>query len=61
MRLPWVEWEFEDSPVREVAEQFVVANCYDPKIAMLLFDDGDRYRDLTLSFETPPPNKENGF
>ncbi|MEA5625783.1 hypothetical protein [Nostoc sp. UHCC 0251] len=23
MRLPWVEWEFEDLPVREVAEQSV--------------------------------------
>jgi putative transposase len=44
MRLPWVEWEFEDSPVREVAEQFVVANCYEPKIAMRLFDESARYR-----------------
>lgn len=44
MHLPWVEWEFEESPVREVAEQFVLANCYDRKIAMRLFEGGDRYR-----------------
>lgn len=29
MRLPGVEWEFENSAVREVAEQVVVANCYE--------------------------------
>ena len=43
MRLPLMEWEIQDSPVREVSEQFVVANCYDPKIAMRLFDGGARY------------------
>jgi putative transposase len=31
LRLPGVEWEEEeDSSVREVAEKFVVANCYYP-------------------------------
>ena len=33
MRLPWAEWEVEDSAVHEVAEKFVLANGYDPKIA----------------------------
>lgn len=43
MRLPWVEWEIQDLLVRNVADQFVVANCYVPKIAMKLFNDGARY------------------
>jgi putative transposase len=37
MRLPWDDWEVADSEVREVAEQFVTANCYDPRIAAQLF------------------------
>ncbi len=37
MRLPWDDWEVADSEVREVAEQFVTANCYDPRIASQLF------------------------
>ncbi len=37
MRLPWDDWEVADSEVREVGEQFVTANCYDPKIAAQLF------------------------
>ena len=36
MRLPFDIWEVSDSQVRKVAEKFVLANCYDPKIAMLL-------------------------
>ena len=39
MRLPWDTWEANDSEVRQVAETFVLANCYDPKVAMELFDD----------------------
>ena len=37
MRLPWDEWEATNSEIREAAEKFVIANCYDPKIAMRLF------------------------
>lgn len=39
MRLPWDTWEVVDSEVSEVAEKFVMANCYDPKIAAQFFDD----------------------
>jgi putative transposase len=39
MKLPWDNWQVEDSEVREVAEKFVMANCYDPKIAAQFFDD----------------------
>lgn len=39
MRLPWDNWEAIDSEVQKVAEKFVLANCYDQKIAALLFDD----------------------
>ena len=37
MRLPWDDWEVASLEVREVAEQFVTANCYDPKIAAQFF------------------------
>lgn len=37
MKLPWDDWEVIDSEVIKVAEKFVMANCYDPKIAMQLF------------------------
>ena len=39
MKLPWDTWEVVDSEVRKVTEQFVLANCYDPKIAMQFFND----------------------
>jgi putative transposase len=39
MRLPWDTPEATDPEIREVAEKFVMANCYDPKVAMQLFDD----------------------
>lgn len=39
MRLPWDKWEVEDSEVSKVAEKFVMANCYDPKIAMQFFNN----------------------
>ncbi|WP_088242359.1 transposase [Calothrix rhizosoleniae] len=39
MRLPWDTWEVIDTEVSEVAEKFVMANCYDPKIAMQYFND----------------------
>ncbi|MDJ0796677.1 MAG: hypothetical protein QNJ51_07535 [Calothrix sp. MO_167.B12] len=38
MRLPWDNWEVLDSEVNEVAEKFVMANYYDPKVAMQLFN-----------------------
>jgi putative transposase len=34
---PWAEWEPLTTEVQEVAEKFVMANCYDPKKAMQLF------------------------
>ena len=39
MRLPWDEWEATNSEIREVAEKFVMANCYDPKVAAQFFND----------------------
>ncbi|MGB7440134.1 MAG: transposase [Coleofasciculaceae cyanobacterium] len=39
MKLPWDTWEAADSEIREVAEKFVLANCYDPKVAMQFFND----------------------
>ncbi|MCP6759903.1 MAG: hypothetical protein NHB32_14320 [Fischerella sp. CENA71] len=44
LRLPWDTWEVAFDQVREVAEKFVMANCYDPKIAMQLLNcHGARY------------------
>ncbi len=39
MRLPWDEWEATNSEIRKVAEKFVMANCYDPKVAAQFFND----------------------
>ena len=39
MRLPWDQWEATDSEIRDVAEKFVMANCYDPKVAAQFFND----------------------
>ena len=39
MRLPWADWELPSNLVVEVARQFVLANCYDPEVAMQFFDD----------------------
>jgi hypothetical protein len=30
MRLPWDEWTAPETEIREVAEKFVRANCFDP-------------------------------
>ncbi|PPT08379.1 Transposase derivative [Geitlerinema sp. FC II] len=35
----WNEWEPNHSEIREVAEKFVLANCYDPKVAVQFFED----------------------
>jgi putative transposase len=34
----WEEWEIPAEDIRRVAEKFVLANCYDPKIACLKFE-----------------------
>ncbi len=39
MKLPWAEWEATSSEIREVAEKFVIANCYNPQIAAQFFND----------------------
>ncbi len=39
MRLPWDEWEANNDEIRLVAEKFVMANCYDPKVAAQFFND----------------------
>ncbi|WP_245876117.1 hypothetical protein [Tychonema bourrellyi] len=33
MRLPWADWEAENPEIVEVAEKFILANCYNPQIA----------------------------
>ncbi len=38
-RLPWAQWEPTNPEVQEAAEKFVMANCYDAKIAMQFFND----------------------
>lgn len=39
MSLPWNRWEANNSEIRKVAKQFVLANCYDPKIVEQVFWD----------------------
>ena len=39
LKLPWDSWEANNTEIRQVAEKFVVANCYDPKIAAQFFND----------------------
>ncbi|WP_017658834.1 hypothetical protein [Baaleninema simplex] len=39
MSLPWNRWEANDSEIRKVAKQFVLANCYDPKIVAQQFEE----------------------
>ncbi|MDJ0679564.1 MAG: hypothetical protein QNJ18_06830 [Xenococcaceae cyanobacterium MO_167.B52] len=40
MRLPfWDDWVASNEEIREIAEKFVMANCYDPKIAAQFFND----------------------
>ncbi len=39
MSLPWDDWEASNKEIREVAEKFVMANCYDPKVAAQFFND----------------------
>ncbi|WP_169222596.1 hypothetical protein [Brasilonema sp. UFV-L1] len=39
LRSPWAEWEPLTTEVQEVAEKSVMANCYDAKRAMQLFDN----------------------
>jgi putative transposase len=36
-KLPWATWEADNPEIEAVAEKFVMANCYDAKIAMQLF------------------------
>ena len=33
------DWEASNEEIREVAEKFVMANCYDPKVAAQFFND----------------------
>ncbi len=37
MKLPWDDWEVAENEVIKVAEKFVLANCYNPKVAMQFF------------------------
>ncbi|MFZ4557104.1 MAG: hypothetical protein ACOYN8_12130 [Pseudanabaena sp.] len=48
----WDEWEKPDEEIRKVAEKFVMANCYDRKVACQKFsgkrgDDGGEAGDLS--------------
>ncbi|AKG22104.1 transposase [Calothrix sp. 336/3] len=40
-KLPWATWEPDNPEIDAVAEKFVMANCYDLKIAMQFFGDFD--------------------
>jgi putative transposase len=35
----WDEWEQPVDEIRRVAEKFVLANCFDPKIASIQFEE----------------------
>jgi putative transposase len=35
----WKDWDTPADEIRQVAKKFVVANCYDPKVAMLRFEE----------------------
>ena len=35
----WDDWEASNEEIRKVAEKFVMANCYDPKVAAQFFND----------------------
>jgi len=35
MLLPWAQWEAPEGEVHEVADKFVLANCFNPQIASL--------------------------
>lgn len=37
IKLPWANWEADDREVCEVAETFILANCFNPKIASQFF------------------------
>ncbi len=39
-KLPWGEDIASNPEIREVAEKFVVANAYNPQVAMQFFNDG---------------------
>ncbi|MGB5966841.1 MAG: hypothetical protein WBG70_00820 [Spirulinaceae cyanobacterium] len=39
MSLPWERWEVLQEEVAEVAKQFVLVNCYDPKTTSKLFEN----------------------
>jgi len=39
MKLPWAESEVNSSEIREVAERFVIANCYNPQVAAQFFNN----------------------
>ena len=54
MKLPWDDWEVANSEVSQVAEKFVMANCYDPKIAAQFFNSF-----LQVSFLQVVPDIEN--
>lgn len=31
MRLPWDNWEVNNEEIEKIAEQFILANCYNPQ------------------------------
>ena len=37
----WDEWDKPDEDIRKVAEKFVMANCYDPKVACQKFSENE--------------------
>lgn len=39
MRLPWDNWEATNPEIIAVAEKFVFANCYNPQVAGMIFQD----------------------
>ncbi len=50
MRLPWDDWEVDNPEIQEVAEKFVMANCYNQQAAcsMLHRDEPQRTTGTTV-------------
>lgn len=39
----WAEWDKPTEEIRKVAEKFVLANCFDPKVASIRFEEKNNW------------------
>jgi putative transposase len=38
MKLPWDDWVADNPEICQVAERFILANCYDPALALQILE-----------------------